>query len=426
VEKMKAPTASDNPAEAEPVSLPTKKRKSRPSRDFDDSDIRRAIEQQVRRTWVWDTDTGGPGGLYLMVDPPGWKHPKGLARWMFRYTSPDTHRVTEKGIGHWPLVKLDQARAAADGHRHFLRNGIDPQRVKQVAQGQTTTFQQAGDAYIETRKDLTPSSLRATKFHIHHHGKLLLREGVGNISRVQVEKALTPLWNEHPKQALRVLATWRLVFDFARYKGWRAVENPALWKGMHVNRFRFKPEKRHHPSLPFEVVPKFMKALRQQQEVAAKALEFLILTATRTSETLGAQWSEFDLQKQIWTVAAKRMKGRREHRVPLSSRAMELLAVQRNSVNGPYVFPRKSRNDKPLPERALDVLLKKNVKFTVHGFRSSFRNWAGRTHRQDRDLAEMSLAHKVKGEVEAAYWHEDMLAEKRPIMQAWADYCGGC
>jgi integrase len=345
---------------------------------------------------------------------------------MFRYTSPDTHRVTEIGIGHWPLVKLDQARAAADGHRHFLRNGIDPQRVKQVAQKQTTTFQQAGDAWITSRQDLTQSSLRAVKLHIHHHGKLLLRKAVATINRVDVEQALNPLWETHKPQALRTLAVWRQVFDFARYKGWRNFENPALWKGAHVNRFRFKPETRHHRAMPFEAVPGFMKLLRQQQEVAARALEFLILTATRTGETLEAQWLEFDLQKQIWTVPAKRMKGRKVHRVPLCGRLLELLNQQRNSGNdSPYVFSREGRNDKPLSERAMYLLLRKmDIKFTVHGFRSSFRNWAGRT-RQDRDLAEMCLAHKVKGAVEAAYWHEDMLDERKPIMDAWAAHCGG-
>jgi integrase len=428
VEKMKAPTASDNPAEAEPTTLaePTKPRtrKQHPSRNFDDTDITKAIEQQVRRTQVWDTP-----GLYLMVDPPGPKHHRGLQRWMFRFTRPGTGRVTEIGIGHWPLVKLDQARAAVLDHRHWLRKGIDPQRVTQEAQQQTITFAEAGDKFIETRKrkGWTPSSLRAAKYHIHQHGKSLLREAVAAVTRVQVADALTPLYDKHRKQALRVLATWRQVFDNARFEGWRNFENPALWKGMHENRFGFKAAKRHHPWMPFEAVPEFMKALRQQQEVAARALEFLILTATRTSETLRAQWSEFgDLQNQTWAIPAERMKGRKEHRVPLSSRLLELLNQQRNSVNGsPYVFPRDGRNDNPLPEASLRVLLREmDIKFTVHGFRASFRNWAARTHRQDRDLGEMSLAHKVKREVEAAYWHEDMLAERRPIMQAWADYCG--
>jgi integrase len=436
---MNAPTTSDNPAEADPAALaepeplPTKsageaaakKRKPRPSGDFDESDIRKAIEQQVRRTWVWDTDTGGPGGLYLMYDPPGWRHPKGLARWMFRYTSPATHRVTESGIGHWPRVQLEQARVAVQGHRHFLRQGLDPQQVRRISRGQTTTFQQAGDAYIETRKDWTPSSLRAAKFQIHHHGKSLLREGVGNITRVQVEEALNPLCTTYPKQALRVLATWRLVFDFARYKGWRVVENPSLWKGMHVNRFRFRPEKKHHQAMPYAQVPEFIKALRQQHDAVARALEFCILTATRTGETLGMQWTEIVWDQKIWIIPGERMKGRKEHRVPLCGRLMELLALQRNSANGsPYVFPREGRKVEPLPERAMYRLLRKmDIKFAVHGFRASSRNWAGRT-RQDRDLAEMCLAHKVKGEVEAAYWHEDMLAERRPIMDAWSQHCG--
>jgi integrase len=324
-------------------------------------------------------------------------------------------------------VKLDQARAAVLDHRHWLRKGIDPQRVTQEAQQQTITFAEAGDKWIETRKrkGWTPSSLRTAKYHIHQHGKSLLHEAVATVTRVQVANALDPLFKEHKKQVPRVLATWRQMFDNARFEGWRNFENPALWKGMHENRFGFKAAKRHHPSMPFEAVPGFMKALRQQQEVAARALEFLILTTTRTSETLRAQWSEFDLQKQTWAIPAERMKARKVHSVPLCGRLLELLNQQRNSANdSPYVFPRKGRNDKPLSEKAMYLLLcKMDVKFTVHGFRSSFRNWAGRT-RQDRDLAEMCLAHKVKGAVEAAYWHEDMLAERRPIMDAWSQHCG--
>jgi hypothetical protein len=134
-------------------------------------------------------------------------------------------------------------------HRHWLRKGIDPQRVKQVAQDQTITFAEAGDKFIETRKRWTPGSLRAAKYHIHQHGKLLLREAVATVTRVQVADALAPLFEEHPKQGLRVLATWRRVFDNARFEGWRNFENPALWKGMHENRFGFKAVKRHDPAM---------------------------------------------------------------------------------------------------------------------------------------------------------------------------------
>jgi integrase len=374
----------------------------------------------------------------VVVDPPGWKNPKGLARWMFRYTSPATHRVTEIAIKPerptsparkppWPLVTLEQARAAVLDYRYHLRRGEDPQQVKHISRGQTTTFQEAGDAYIETRKDWTPSSLRAAKFQIHHHGKSLLREGVGNITRIQVEEALNPLCTTYPKQALRVLATWRLIFDFARYKGWRVVENPALWKGMHVNRFRFKPEKIHHPAMSYEQVPEFMKAFRQQQgETVARALEVCVLTATRTAETLGAQWNEIDWGQKVWVIPSKRIKGRKEHRVPLCGRLMELLTLQRNSANGsPYVFPRKGRNDEPLPERAMYLLLRKmDVKSTVHGFRSSFSDWAYDNTDYAEGIIEGCLAHQVGNATRRAYRRQDALAKRRALMQAWADFCG--
>jgi integrase len=217
-----------------------------------------------------------------------------------------------------------------------------------------------------------------------------------------------------------------VVLDAARAAGHRTGENPARWKG-HLAQLLSKRQKLtrgHHAALPYAEVPDFVARLHEQTGLAALALEFTILTAARSGEALGAKWSEIDVEEKLWTVPAGRMKGSREHRVPLSNRALTALARARKLQTNDYVFPGQNRG-RPLSGMSMEMLLRrmKVESATVHGFRSSFRDWAGDKTSFPREVAEAALAHAIGDETEAAYRRSDALAKRRKLMDAWAAYC---
>jgi len=236
------------------------------------------------------------------------------------------------------------------------------------------------------------------------------------------------------------VSVWSRVFDYAKTMGFREGDNPCTWRGNMENVF-FRPKNgdKHHASMPFKDVPHFMSRvrLREVKGNSAAALEFLILTAARTNEVLGMRWSEIDLVNRVWKLSPERTKQDRKHRVPFPERCTEILALQNEYRKGqPFAllsddFVFQGYKGEALDDKSLRELLKRMdlpAHVTPHGFRSSFRNWAARARingeRIDRDLAEMCLGHLVKGKVEAAYWTEDALDERREIMEAWASYCG--
>jgi integrase len=242
-----------------------------------------------------------------------------------------------------------------------------------------------------------------------------------------VMKALEPIWTAKPETATRVRGRIESVIDWATARGYRQGENPARWRGHLENLFPKKSKVRrveHHPALPYDEIGAFTASLRGQGGIGARALEFLILTAARTGEVIGARWDEFDLAQKVWTVPAERMKAGKEHRVPLSAPALAIVEAMRETRESEFVFPGGKRG-KPLSNMAMLKLLKRMGRddLTAHGFRSSFRDWAAESTGFPSEVVEMALAHMVGDKVEAAYRRGDLFAKRRQLMEAWARYC---
>jgi integrase len=266
-----------------------------------------------------------------------------------------------------------------------------------------------------------------------NHGKPLLDKPVNQITDADVEKALMPLRSKYPHQARLALAMWASVFTFAKAHKLLTGDNPADWNGNHRFKWPKTPKAKHFDALPHKCMPEFMNLLRQKQgrSPAAVALEFCILTASRISEVCGMQWEETDPDEKLWIIPAERTKANREHRVPLSDRAYELLSRQREYhdcgyANGSnYVFPGARRNKSMDPKTPLWVLRTIAADVTVHGMRSTFRDWAGDMTHHPRNHIEECLAHRVGSATEQSYRHGDAPEKRRVIMQQWADYCAG-
>lgn len=242
-----------------------------------------------------------------------------------------------------------------------------------------------------------------------------------------VLKAIEPIWNTKTETASRLSQRIKIVLDWAATRGLRSGDNPARWHG-HLDTLlpaRTKVRRvRHHPAMPYDTVPAFMQSLATTDGVGAIALQLLILTAARTSEVLNARWSEFDLDRAVWLVPSERMKAGREHRVALSKPAVALLRRLRQGVTTDWLFP-AARGDKPLSNMALLKLLERagHSDLTVHGFRSSFRDWAAECSAQPREVVEAALAHTIGDKVEAAYRRTDFFDRRRQLMDEWARHC---
>jgi integrase len=252
-------------------------------------------------------------------------------------------------------------------------------------------------------------------------------QSVQAVNVALVMKVLEPIWDTKTETASRVRGRIESVLDWATARGYRRGENPARWRG-HLQNLLPKREKVrrvvHHPALPYIEIGNFMTALRAHRGVAARAFEFLILTASRTSETIGARWDELDVDKAIWTVPAERIKAGREHRVPLSAPLVALIKRLSNTKAGEFLFP-GTEPDRPLSNMAFLALLKRmdRADITPHGFRSTFRDWAAEQTNYPREAAEMALAHAVGDKVEAAYRRGDLFEKRRRLMGDWAQYC---
>jgi integrase len=248
---------------------------------------------------------------------------------------------------------------------------------------------------------------------------------VDKIGTAEILAILKPLWARAPETASRLRGRIEAILDAAKAQGHRSGENPAAWRGnlAHLLPKRNAFARDHHAALPFVEVPAFIARLRKQKTISAFALEFLILTATRSGEALGARWNEFDLGAKVWTIPPARMKARREHRVPLPGRAMGVLGWMAGAKRSEFVFPGRTA-DQPLSTGAFTALLQrmKVEDVTVHGFRSTFRDWCGEATNYPRELAEAALAHAVGNAVERAYRRSDALEKRRPMMEEWARF----
>jgi integrase len=361
-------------------------------------------------------------GLLLKITPTS-------RTWMYRYTKPSTGKPTETSIGPWPEYGYSSARQVATQLHVMVLQKKDPVDEARKLEGSKTTFEQACDAWIETRESSwSKGQMRNAELLLKKHGKPLATKSVACIDSDMVEDAIRPLWFKAPKQARRALSMWARVFNYAKHKKFCTGDNPAVWDGNLSHEFPESKDtnRKHHPAMPYQQVPKFIRELRphQNRSTTAVALEFCILNASRPGEVRGMQWSEIDWDQKLWTIPAGRMKARKEHRVPLSDRAMELLTRQKEYANGsPFVFT--GYNGTSLDDTAMRKFLRDmGVPFTVHGFRTSFRNWAAEETDFDFYAVEMCIAHSVGNAVTRAYLRGDALKKRREIMQAWASYCG--
>lgn len=381
-------------------------------------------------------------GLYLSI--------KGDGRgWVFRYQVAGKRR--DMGLGSASEVSLKDARDAVDAAKRSIREGIDPVDARRAARPVVPTFGAFADALIESlEKGFRNEKHRAQwatslgkvaydadrvridkAIHQRHVAALAALRGmlVSEITTADVLAVLTPLWQEAAETASRVRGRIEKVLDAAKARGFRSGENPAAWRGHLANLLpkRQKLTRGHHAAMPYDEVPAFIADLRSREALAARALEFTVLTAARSGEALGATWGEIDLEGKLWTVPAARMKAGREHRVPLTARALAILAevaaLRRSEESSEFVFP-GHKAKRPLSVMAMDMCLRRMGRdtVTVHGFRSSFRDWAGECSSHPREIAEAALAHVVGDATERAYRRGDALEKRRKLMDAWAGF----
>jgi integrase len=376
-------------------------------------------------------------GLWLQVsqsDPA-----KAATRaWLFRFRSGLTKggkpRIREMGLGPLADVSLSQARDLRDAARAQVRAGIDPIAARKaareaaaVADATATTFKQAALAALTARESGWDNAEHARQWKRSLEVYAFPTLGnlpVGAVTTPAILKCLTPIWTTKRVTAERVRGRIEAVLDWASASGARSGDNPARWRGHLEHLLASTPAAVvHMPALPYPEVPAFMARVRVREGITARALEFTILTTTRTGETLGARWDEID--GYTWTVPAERMKGtkdqRREHRVPLSKAARALLdALPR--IND-FVFP--GRGDGPLHPKAMGEMLRAmKVGATVHGFRSSFKDWASESTGYANEISEMALAHRIPSKVERSYRRGDMFDKRARLMEDWAKFCG--
>jgi integrase len=371
------------------------------------------------------------GGLYLRVAAAG------ARSWVYRFALNGRRR--DMGLGPYPLIGLAEAREEAIKHRKLRHQGIDPlgekraqRQARRLLEASAMSFRQCADAYIASHKTgwknakhaaQWPSTLGTYVYPIF--GDL----PVQSIDVGLVMKAVEPIWSTKPETATRVRGRIESVLDWATTRGYRQGENPARWRG-HLENLLPKRSKvravEHHAALPYGQLPEFMAELRQQEGVVSRALEFTVLTAARTSEAIGARWSEFDLSTRLWTIPPERMKARREHRVPLSDAALAVLEEMRAIRSGDFVFP-GGRARRPISNMAMTMTLRRMGRgdLTVHGFRSTFRDWTAEQTSFPHEVCEMALAHIVADAVERAYRRGDLFEKRRQLAEAWASFATG-
>lgn len=332
-------------------------------------------------------------------------------------------------------MTLAEARARAAAARKLVEDGLDPIEVGKRSVSEpppVPTFGQMADEVVASleegwRNDKHRAQWRMT---LTTYAKPLRDKLVSDIRTEDVLVVLKPIWLAKPETASRLRGRIERVLDAAKAKGHRSGENPAAWRGnlAHLLPTASKLKRGHRRAVDFRDVGAVVTSLRATDGLSARALEFTILTAARSGEVLGARWCEFDLEAKVWTVPADRMKAGREHRVPLSGRALELLAqvAVLNSKSSPnaFVFPGE-KPGRPLSSMSMAMQLRRlKVDGTVHGFRSSFRDWAGEVSTFPSEVAEAALAHVVGDKTERAYRRGDALEKRRKLMEAWANYVG--
>jgi integrase len=379
------------------------------------------------------------GNLYLRVVA------RGAGKWTFRFML--AGKAREQGLGTYDAdgkagLTLAQAREAAETPRAALRAGLDPIEDRDRKAREADAAQAA--VVVHIFEDVAAEHIAAhspgwrnakhraqwTSTLATYAYPVFGQMPVEQISTEHVLRALQPIWTEVPETASRLRGRIESVIDHAMARGWRAAPNPARWRGHLANLLPARSKVRrvkHHAALPWQELPSFMARLRQQPGTAALALQFCILTATRTGETIGARWSEIDLETGLWTVPPERMKAGRAHRIPLSDAAMAVLATMaplRPADGDSFVFP-GGKGGAPLSNMAMGMTLRrmKRGDLTVHGFRSSFRDWCEEATSTPHAVSEAALAHTISDKVEQAYRRGDLFQKRAFLMEEWARFC---
>ncbi|MGC3963635.1 MAG: integrase arm-type DNA-binding domain-containing protein [Rhodocyclaceae bacterium] len=367
------------------------------------------------------------GGLVLQVSVSG------ARSWLFRYDFRGKRH--EMGLGPTHTIGLAEAREVARLARQQLLDGINPlearrttRQEQKLEEAKALTFAQCCEQYIAAHESGWKNAKHASQWRstLQTYCADFNDLPVASVGQAEVLKCLETIWKDKTETASRLRGRIESVLDWATVRGFRSGENAARWKG-HLDHLlpTISKAKRvqHHRAMPWRDIKPFMVALRQEEGISARALEFAILTACRSGEVRGAQWEEFDLAARIWTIPAHRMKASREHRVPLSPQAVSLLNRLPREADEPHVFL-SGKQGKPLSDMALIAVLRRmKVNAVPHGFRSTFRDWAGESTAYPREVCEHALAHKLADGVEAAYQRGDMLQKRVSMMKDWADYC---
>jgi integrase len=370
------------------------------------------------------------GNLYLQISSPTAKS------WVFKFWDRERARVREMGLGSLHLVSLAQARTLAFEYRQLLQQGVNPLSARDTRQAQQRldqaskqmTFAQCAKAYIEAHGGSWKSPRHRQQWTNSIEQHVLPDIGDLPVAAIDVptlHRLLQPIWATVPETGVRLRARIENILDWAKVLNYRSGENPARWKG-NLDKLLPRPSKvrkiEHYASMPYAKVPAFIAQLRERGTVAAMALEFTILTAVRTGETLGAKWDEIDLDSGIWTIPPERMKAGAAHKVPLTKPALKILTSIKPDASG-FVFV--GSPGKPLaPTTLLKTMTLMRIKDgTPHGFRSSFRTWAAECTNFPREIAEAALAHANGDKVEMAYKRTDYFQKRRELMDEWARHC---
>ncbi len=370
------------------------------------------------------------GGLYLQINPTGAKS------WAFVFQWRGSRK--QMGLGALRVCSLAEAREAADAARRLVAKGVNPIEERARTPEGGRTFGDVADQLIEALKPEWKNAKHVYQWEqsLKVDAAPLRALDVSAVTTEDILDVLKPIWTVKPETAARTRGRIERVLDAAKAKGLRVGENPARWKG-HLVLLLPKRQKLyvgHHPAMPFDEVAPFFTELAARPAPAARALELLILTASRTSEVTGARRQEFDLDKGVWTVPAGRMKGKVEHRVALSNKARDAVraalddadefAKVNPGADADWLFPDPT-GVKPMSNMAMLMLLRRmgHDAYSVHGFRSTFRDWAGECTNFAREVVEAALAHQIGNEVERAYRRGDALEKRRKLMEAWAGYC---
>ncbi len=389
----------------------------------------RLTQLQVDRTKGKNLLADG-AGLYLNITE------NGSRSWLYRYML--LGKAHWMGLGSYPDVSLVEAREQAAEARKLTRQGIDPltqkrehKQVVRATLGKLITFDEAAKQFIADNQAGWRNPKHVAQWHATLETYASPKIGaldVGLIETAHIVNILKPIWTKKTETASRVRGRIENVLDWATVHRYRSGENPARWKG-HLEHILPKPSAvakvEHHAALPWKETATFMKALRKQEGIGARALEFLILTAARSGEVRLAPWSEFDLDAGVWTVSSERMKARREHRVPLPARAVAIVREMKNLNSAEsYVFP-GTKTGRPMSDMTLTAVLKRMERgaLTAHGFRSTFRDWAAEATDYPAEMAEMALAHTVSDKVEAAYRRGDLFDKRRKMTEDWSNFC---